>query len=198
MLHIEAGCLEAVFERIAWSLPFPRAHKTGEFCRRLLIEAKSFAHLSRSRPAAEGDDVRRHGGPQLPITLIHVLNRTFAIGFARQVEVDVRPLATLFRKESLKEQVQSYRIDDGDLERVADNAIRRRTTALNENSVVLAETDNVPHDKEVTSQPQLFDKPQLAFRLLLGFLVKHRIILGKIAAAHPFIHPLAEKRVHRL
>jgi hypothetical protein len=48
VLHIEAGCPEAVFERIARSLPFPCAHKAGELRRRLLIEAKGFADFPRS------------------------------------------------------------------------------------------------------------------------------------------------------
>src|SRR5450756_50117 len=103
MLHIKTRRLEAVFERIAWSLPFPRAHEAGELRRRLLIETESFSNLPRSGPAAKGDDVRCHGSAQLAVTLVDVLNRTLAVGIAGQVEVDVRPLATLFRKESLKE-----------------------------------------------------------------------------------------------
>ena len=51
---------------------------------------------------------------------------------ARQIEVDVRPLAALLRQEALEQQVHLDRIDRRDAEAVADGAVGGRPAPLHE------------------------------------------------------------------
>ena len=57
---------------------------------------------------------------------------------ARQIEIDIGPLAALFGEESLEQQFHAYRIDGGDSERVTDGAVGCRAAALNQNALIAA------------------------------------------------------------
>src|SRR5439155_5643441 len=75
MVQVEANLLKMIFEIVRWTAPFSTVHYARKLVESVLIESKSFAHLSRSRPVTISNDVRRHCGAELPIPLIHVLNR---------------------------------------------------------------------------------------------------------------------------
>ena len=70
----------------------------------VLVEAQRLAHFARGRAAAIGDDVGGHGGAELAVALVDVLDDALALVAAGQVEIDVGPLAALFREEALEEQ----------------------------------------------------------------------------------------------
>ena len=129
------------------------------------IEPESLADLARRAPAAIGDDVGRHRGAELAVALVDVLNHALAAVAARQIEIDVRPLAALFGQESLEQQIHADRIDGGDAEAVADGAVGRRSAALHENPLLPAEIDDVPDDEKVAGQIELLDQIQLASNL---------------------------------
>ena len=81
---------------------------------------------------------------------------------ARQIEIDVGPLAALLGEEALEQQIHPDRIDGGDAEAVADGAVGRRAAALHEDVVLPAEVDDVPDDQEVAGEIELLDEIELA------------------------------------
>src|SRR5207253_8475812 len=132
MVQVEAHLLKVIFEIVRWAAPFSAVHHARKLVESVLIESKSFAHLSRSRALTIGNDVRRHCGAELPVPLIHVLNCLLSLVSARKVEVDVRPLAAFFREKTLKEQFHPDRIDRCNSEGIANRAVCSRTAALHE------------------------------------------------------------------
>ena len=120
---------------------------------------------SRRAPAPVGDDVGRHGRAQAPVALVDVLDDPLAPVAARQVEVDVGPLAALFGQKALEEQLHPHRIDGRDPERVAHGAVGGRAPPLHEDVVAAAVFDQVPDDQEVARQVEAADELDLALDL---------------------------------
>src|SRR6266403_1093617 len=83
MVQVETHLLKMIFEVVRWTAPFSAVHHARKLVERVLIESKSFAHLSRSRAVTISNNVRRHCGAELPVPLIHVLNRLFSLVSAR-------------------------------------------------------------------------------------------------------------------
>src|SRR5436189_73159 len=83
------------------------------------------------------------------------LNGPLAPIAARQIEIDVGPLAALFRQEALEQQVHADRIDGGDPEAVAHGAVGRRSAPLHENALLPAEIHDVPDDQEIAGEVEL-------------------------------------------
>ena len=81
-----------------------------------------------------------------------MLNHALAAIAARQIQIDVRPLAALFRQKSLEQQVHLDRIDGRDAEAVAHGAVGRAAAALHEHIVLPAEIHDVPDDQEVAGE----------------------------------------------
>jgi len=101
------------------------------------LEAQRLAHFARGGAAAIGDDVGGHGGSKLSEPPVDVLDDA-ARAFRRwEVEIDVGPLAALFGKEALEEQVHAHGIDGRDFERVAHRAIGGRAASLGQDGVLL-------------------------------------------------------------
>ena len=181
MLQIKARMTEMILHRVGGTLPFKGANHRGQSSQSVRIKAKSLAHLARSGASAIGDDVRRHGGAQLAIALINVLDGALAIVSARKVEVNIRPLAALFRKKALKQQLHADWVDRGDTERIANSAIGCGTPALHQNSFLAAKANDVPDNQEVAFQVQLVDELQLSLNLAPRALEQSAIPLGEIA-----------------
>src|SRR5207247_9206128 len=83
MVQVEANLLEVIFEIVRWAAPFSAVHHARKLVKSVLIESKSFAHLSRSRAVTISYDVRGHCGTELPVPLIHVLTRLLSLLSAR-------------------------------------------------------------------------------------------------------------------
>src|SRR4029077_10250153 len=83
MVQVEANLLKMICEIVRWAAPFSAVHHARKLVKSVLIESKSFAHLSRSRAVAITNDVRRHRGAELPVPLIHVLYRLLSLVSAR-------------------------------------------------------------------------------------------------------------------
>ena len=128
-------------------------------------QPERLAHLARRAPAAIGDDVRGHRRAQPPVALVDVLDDPLAPVAARQVEVDVGPLAALLGEKALEEQLHAHRIDRRDPERVADGAVGGRAPPLHQDVVLAAEFDEVPDDQEVARQVEAADEIELALDL---------------------------------
>src|SRR6185369_14375648 len=90
---------------------------------------------------------------------------------ARQIQVDVGPLAALLREKALEEQLHLDRVDGGDAEAVADGAVGGRTAPLHEDVVLAAVADDVPDDQEVAGQIELLDQIELVGDLTLRLVV---------------------------
>ncbi len=68
-------------------------------------------------------------------------------------------------QEPLEQQLVGDRVDVGDLQRVADRRIGRRSPALAQDVVVPAEPGDVVHHEEVARELQLLDDAQFMFYL---------------------------------
>ena len=135
------------------------------------IEAERLAHFARGAPAAIGDDVGGHRRAEAAVLLVDVLDDPLAPIAARQIEIDVGPLAALLRQEPLEQQIHADRIDRRDAEAVADGAVGRRPAALHEDVVLAAEVHDVPDDQEVAGEIELLDEIELARDLRAGAVV---------------------------
>src|SRR5690242_17125513 len=123
MVEVEANLLKMIFEIVRWAAPLSAVHHPRKLVQSVLIESKSFANLSRSRTITISNDVCRHRGAELPIPLIHVLDRLFSLVYARQIQINIRPFAPFFRQKTLKEQFHPDRINCRDSEGIADRAV---------------------------------------------------------------------------
>ena len=103
-----------------------------------LVERQRLAHLARGAAAAIGDDVGGHRRAEPAVFLVDVLDDALAAVAARQVEIDVGPLAALLRQEALEQQIHRDRIDGRDPEAVADGAVGRRPAPLHEDVLLPA------------------------------------------------------------
>ena len=153
------------------------------------IEAERLADLARRAAPAVGDDVGRHRRAEAPVLFVDVLDDPLAPIAARQIEVDVGPLAALFRQKPLEQQIHPDRIDGRDPEAVADGAVGRRPAPLHQDVVLPAEIDDVPDDEEVAGELQLLDQIQLARDLRAG-----AVVVRPVAVARADVGDLPEER----
>ena len=121
-------------------------HHLGQAIDLAFVQVERLPHFARRALAAIGDDVGGHRRAVLPVLLVDVLDHALAPIAARQVEIDVGPLAAFFRQEALEQQLHRHRIDGGDAEAVTDGAIGGRTAALHQDVLLPAEVDDVPDD----------------------------------------------------
>src|SRR5438067_943001 len=159
MVQIEANLLKMIFEIVRWAAPFSAVHHARKLVESVLFESKSFAHLSRSGALTISNDVRRHCGAELAISLIHVLNHLLSLVSARKIQVNIRPFAAFFREKTLKEQFHPDRIDRRNSKGVANRAVCSRPTSLHQDFLFAAKSNDVPDDQEVPGKMQLFANP---------------------------------------
>ena len=157
------------------------------------IEAERLADFARGAAAAVGDDVGGHRRAEAPVFLVDVLDDLLAPIAARQIEIDVGPLAALLRQKPLEQQIHPDRIDRGDPEAVADGAVGRRPAPLHEDVVLPAEIDDVPDDEEVAGEIELLDEIELARDLRAG-----AVVVRPVALARADVGDLPEERDLRL
>ncbi len=151
MVQVEAHLLKMIFEVIRWTAPFAAVHDARKLVEGPLIKSERFAHFPRRGAVAIGDDIRSHRRPELAVTLVDVLNRLLSLIPARQVEIDIRPLAAFFREKPFEEQFHADRIDRRDAQRIADRTVGGRTAPLHEDFLFAAKPNDVPNDQEVAS-----------------------------------------------
>jgi len=108
-----------------------------------------------------------------------VLDDLLAPIAARQIEIDVGPLAALFRQEPLEQQIHADRIDRGNPEAVADGAVGGAAASLHEDVVPAAEIDDVPDDEEVAGELELLDEIELARNLRAGAIVTRAVAFAR-------------------
>src|SRR5581483_3049684 len=100
------------------------------------------------------DYIGGHRGAAFTITLIDVLDDLFTLIAARQINIDIRPFAALFRQEALEQQLHLHRVDGGYTEGIANRGVRRRTPALRQDLIFATELYDIPHDQEVAGEAQ--------------------------------------------
>ena len=190
---IESGLAQVLLERLLRIDPLERVDHLGHAIDGVRFEAEDLADLARRAAAAVRDDVRSHCGAQPAVSLVDVLDHLLAPIAARQVEVDVRPLAAFLGEKSFEEQIHPDRVDRGDPEAVADGAIGRRPAPLREDAVLPAVIDDVPDDQEIAGEVELLDERQLAVDLRAGPRV-----IRPVALARTRVGNLPQERRHRL
>jgi hypothetical protein len=143
------------------------------------LEPQHLPHLARGAAIAVGDDVGRHRRAVAAVLLVDVLDDAFAPIAARQIQIDIRPLAALFREEALEQQVHPHRVHRRDAQAVADGAVGRRAASLRQDLLLAAEVDDVPDDQEVAGEIELLDQIEFAGDLRAGLVVKRPVALAR-------------------
>src|SRR5262249_11365400 len=156
-------------------------------------EAEHLPHFARGAAAAVRDDVGGHRRAEAAVLFVHVLGDLLAPIAARQIEIDVGPLAALFWQEPLEQEIDATRNDARDPEAVADGAGGRSAASLHEDVVLAAEIDNVPDDEEIAGELELLDEVELARDLRA-----RAIVIRTIAFARADVGDLPEERRLRL
>ena len=176
--RIEADVAQVARDRLVRIAELEVVHDLGQPIDVAGVDAQRLAHFARGTTTAIADDVGGHRRAARAVALVDVLDHLLAPIAARQIEIDVGPLAALLREEALEEQLHADRIDRGDAEAVADRAVGGRAAALDEDVVLPAEVDQVPHDQEVAGQIQLLDQIELARDLGPGAIVERTVALA--------------------
>jgi len=114
------------------------------------------------------DIAARHGRAALAVAAVDILNHFFAFVAAGQVEIDVRPLAALFGKETLEEKFHADGIDGSDAQGITDGAVCSRPASLQQNVFLAAEAHQIPHNKKISGKIKFFDQRQFALNLASG------------------------------
>src|SRR5206468_8955657 len=91
LAHIEAGDTELRFKSVRFILVFEMSDKPRQALQCFHIKTEHLSDFARSRAAAIGDDIRRHGSTQLAVPVIYVLNRALPLIAARKIQIDVGP-----------------------------------------------------------------------------------------------------------
>src|SRR5205807_4103966 len=163
--QVQSRIFKLALSRVLRIFPLPRVHQTRQTSERLIIKAESLADFACCRSPSIRDDVRCHCCAKFSVALINILNRAFALIAARQIEIDVRPFAAFLGKKSLEQKFHADWIDRGNSQAITNRAIRRRTAALNQDSLPLTKFNDVPNDQKVTFELQLLDQLQFMFDL---------------------------------
>ena len=146
------------------------------------LDRQRLPHFARRAASAIGDHVGRHRRAGRPVLRVDVLDDPLAPIAARQVEIDVGPLAALLGQEPLEQQIHPDRIHRGDPQAVAHGAVGGRAAPLHEDVLLPAEVDDVPDDQEVAGEIELLDQIQLALDLRAG---RDRDTAGSARARRP-------------
>ena len=177
-IQIEADRGELARERIGRIGELELVHHLREPIDLRGVEAERLADFARGAAAAVGDHVGGHRRPQPAVLLVDVLDHPLAPVAARQIEIDVGPLAALFRQEPLEQEIHPDRIDRRDAEAVAHGAVRRGAASLHEDVLLAAVVDDVPDDQEVAGEIELLDQIELAGDLRAGAVVKRPVAIA--------------------
>ena len=189
--HVErqARGFEVAAERLVRVGELEVVHHLGEPVDLVFVQRERLPHLARGAAAAVGDDVGGHRRAQPAVLLVDVLDDLLAPVAARQIEIDVRPLAALLREEPLEQQIHLDRIDRRDAQAVADRAVGGRAAPLHEDVVLPAVIDDVPDDEEVAGEIELLDQIELARDLRAG-----AVVIRPVAIARAGLGDVAEER----
>src|SRR5438270_4299034 len=197
MTYIQPGVAETMVEGVIFVSVFPGGNRGRNFVQSFRIEAQRLSHFPRSQPATVSNNVRGHGRATLAVKFVQILDYALTLIPAGKIEIDVWPLAALLRKKTFKKQIHAHRIHRGNAQRIANCTVRSRAPSLNQNALFAAETDQVPHNKEVASKVQLFYERQFAFNLAPGTLA-YVSVGATVMLLRAFLGSLAQKRHHAL
>src|SRR5262245_30692994 len=114
LAHIEARHTELSFECVGFILVFKMPDQLCQALECFDIEAENFADFTSGRASTICNDIGRHRRAKVAIPLVDILDGALALIAAGEIEIDVRPLTSLFGKESFEEQSHLYRINGCD------------------------------------------------------------------------------------
>src|SRR5438552_3355176 len=127
-------------------------HQPREPADRVFVETQHLAYFARGRATAISDDIGSHCRAQSAVSFVDVLNGSFTLVAAGQIQIYVRPLATFFREKTFEQQFHADRINSGNAQGVTDGTVRSRATTLDQDSLLPTKLNDVPDDQKVTFQ----------------------------------------------
>ena len=155
MINIEASMLELVSQRVIRPFPFPVANQAHQPAERVRLKAESLAYLARRGASAVRNHIGCHCSAEFPVSFIDVLDSLLSLIPRRKIKIYVRPLSSTLTQEPLKQQLHSNGIDRRNFKCVTDRGIRRTSSSLHQDVVLLAVADNIPDNKKVSGKAQL-------------------------------------------
>ncbi len=153
-----------------------------------LRETQCARHVPDRAAAPVGDHVGDLGGVVPAVVVVDILDDVLAqIRF--DIDVDIGRPVTRRGQEPFEQQLVGDRIDVGDLERVTDRRVGRRSPALKEDVVLPAEPGDVVHHQEIAGKIQLVDDVQFMLDLLVGL---RRTLRRTVAVPGAVTHQLPQ------
>ena len=140
-------------------------------------QAEHLAQLTAQRVVLEGDRRTQQRHMLLPIFLEDVGDDGVPI-FPREVEVEVGRAAPLGVEESLKVQVQFYRVHVGDLQAVGHHTVGTAATPHMVEALFHSKLDDLPGDEEISAKAFLLYDIQFLLDTTIGGLVGRAIAVG--------------------
>jgi len=197
-MDIETGGAETLV-KVSFG-PF-HSHAPTNFVSRFKVSASNPNALPASRAAglpAIGDDIRGHGCPEFTITLVHILNGTFPVVAAGQVEINIRPFATFRSRNRSKRQPMST----GSIAVMSERNSNTRYWRPNHGPVpecpLYDKTPRCSKRSENSRPVRVADQLQFPIGLLLRLFKQLWFPLRPIAPAQAFRDTFFEKRLHRV
>src|SRR5580698_1082842 len=140
VVGIETGLAQPLRDRLT---AIPPLHDLGEVAAVFRTQAEHFAQVAQSAARPVHDHRRGDGRALATVLFIDVLDDLLA-AVVFEIDIDVRRLTALLRKETLEQQNRAaLGIDRGDAEAVADERVRGGPPTLTQNILFLRELDEV-------------------------------------------------------
>ena len=155
---IEPGLAQALRYRMAAVPPRERFREAVDLRE---LEAQRLADVAHRAARPVADDRRRDRGAVAAVLFVDVLD-DFLAPLVLEIDIDVRRLLALARKEALEEDTRASRIDFGDAEAVTHQRIRRGAASLAQYVFTARVSDDVVNGEEEMLVAQLCDQLELA------------------------------------
>ena len=153
----------------------------GQPRRHILGQTQDLADLANGAARSVTDDRRRYARPVPPIPVVDVLNDLLA-PLMFEIDVDIRRLVSIGRQEAFEQKIMLAGIDRGDPQHIADGRIRRRSSSLTQDALVVRDLDNVVDGQEIGRQIALPDVGELLVEIIAHLLRRTlRIFLVQVS-----------------
>ena len=129
--------------------------------------AERFGHVAHRRTRPVGDHVGNLCGVMSSVAFIHILD-DFLAAVGLDVDVNVGWTIPLGRQETFEQQAERHGIGGRDSDGIADRRVRCAPAPLAVDVGTTAEFHEIPHNKEVAGEVELFNQRQLAVDGLPG------------------------------
>ena len=157
IVRIEAGFANAIAMD---GSAVPPCEYTGQPIELGEIESERATDIPHRAFRTVSDQCRRKCCAIAAVFPVDILHHVFA-SLVLEIDIDVRRLVALLADEALEQHLHARRVDFGDVERVANSRIGRRSASLAQDVFRARERDDVLHRQEIGLVPEFGNERQL-------------------------------------